>query len=103
MPSRFEIPMLMVDGRSPGDALARDQLSAGLPNAELSEPDDLGVFEVTVEANDLEQALQRVWNAVGPSGADDHVVLLEHPDLPEHRQPRTAGSTVSDASPEQPV
>ena len=37
-----------------------------------------------LEAQDKEQALQRVWDAVAASGTDDHIVFFEHPDLPEH-------------------
>jgi hypothetical protein len=65
------------------------RLSAALPDADVSEPDDVGVFEVAVEAEDLEQALQKVWDGVAESGADDHIVVLEHPDLPEHRRLRS--------------
>jgi hypothetical protein len=39
---------------------------------------------VTVDADDQETALDQVWNAVAASGTDDHIVFLEHPDLPEH-------------------
>jgi hypothetical protein len=44
----------------------------------------VGVFEVTLEAEDFEDALQRVWDAVAASGTDNHLLFLEHPDLPEH-------------------
>jgi hypothetical protein len=85
MATRHEIPMLMLHERSPRFQEApRDRLTAALPDARISEPDDLGVFEVAVEADDLEQALQQVWDAVAASGTDDHIVFLEHPDLPEH-------------------
>jgi hypothetical protein len=84
MTSQHEIPMLMLHEGSPRDREARNQLGAALPNAEISEPDEIGVFEVAVQADDLEQALQKVWNAVAESGTDDHIVFLEHPDLPEH-------------------
>jgi hypothetical protein len=55
-----------------------------LPDAKLSEPDELGVFEITVQAADLESALRRVWDAVAAAGVDDHIVFLEHAELPEH-------------------
>jgi hypothetical protein len=84
MASRQEIPMLLLHERSPRDLEARDQLSSALPDAQVSEPDEDGVFEVAVNADDLEQALQKVWDAVAASGTDDHIVFLEHPDLPEH-------------------
>jgi hypothetical protein len=89
MASRHEIPMLMLHERSPRDVEAREQLGAALPDAEITEPDDVGVFEVAVEADDIEQALQKVWDAVAASGTDDHIVFLEHPDLPEHWRLRT--------------
>lgn len=89
MASRHQIPMLMLHERSSRDLEARVQLRATLPDAEVSEPDDVGVFEIGVEADDLEQALQKVWDAVAASGTDDHVVFLEHPDLPEHWRSRS--------------
>ena len=65
------------------------QLAAVLPDAEIDEPDDVGVFEVRLAADDQEDALQRVWDALGASGTDDHIVFLEHPDLPEHWKSRS--------------
>jgi hypothetical protein len=47
------------------------------------------VFDVILDADDQEQALQRVWDAVAASGTDDHIVFFEHPDLPEHWRPRS--------------
>ena len=49
--------MLMLHGATPRDREARDQLREVLPDAELTEPDQLGVFEITVEAEDLKSAL----------------------------------------------
>jgi hypothetical protein len=45
---------------------------------------------VTVEAADLDAALLEVWNALAASGADEHILFIEHPNLPEHwrRVPR---------------
>ena len=56
----------------------------------MTEPDELGVFEIRLEAEDRERALNRVWDAVAAAGADDHMVFLEHPDLPEHWRARSA-------------
>jgi hypothetical protein len=84
MAERRRIGMLMLHHGTPRDRRAREELAAALPDGEVSEPDEIGVFEVTVEADDQEQALQRVWDAVAASGTDDHIVFLEHPDLPEH-------------------
>jgi hypothetical protein len=85
----YTIDMLLFHGDTPRDEEAHEQLKEVLPGAEVGEPDDLGVFEVTVEADDLEGALQRVWDAVAASGTDDHLLFLEHPDLPEHWRSRS--------------
>jgi hypothetical protein len=89
MKQRHEIAMLMLHSGTPRDREARAQLSAALPEAAIGEPDDVGVFEIVLEADDQEQALQRVWDAVAESGTDDHIVFLEHPDLPEHWRTRS--------------
>lgn len=81
--------MLLLHDDSPRDLEAREQLAAVLPGAEVTEPDDVGVFDVILEAEDQEQALQRVWDAVAASGTDDHIVFLEHPELPDHWRPRS--------------
>jgi hypothetical protein len=89
MPERQKVAMFMLHFGTPRDQEAREQLAEALPDAEISEPDDVGVFEITVEANDREDALLRVWDAVAASGTDDHIVFLEHPDLPEHWRERS--------------
>ncbi|MCW3049938.1 MAG: hypothetical protein JWO74_4222 [Solirubrobacterales bacterium] len=76
--------MLMLHFGTPRDQESRVQLAAALPDAEVGEPDEIGVFEVVPDAEDREEALQRVWDGVAASGTDDHIVFLEHPDLPEH-------------------
>ena len=77
--------MLMLHYGSPRDQEARAQLAAALPeDAEVGEPDDVGSFDITLDAEDLDDALERVWDAVAASGTDDHIVFLEHPNLPEH-------------------
>jgi hypothetical protein len=88
--TRHAVAMLMLHGGTPRDHEAREQLAAALPeDAEVSSPDDLGIFEISLEAPDGEQALHTVWNAVAASGTDDHVLFLEHPDLPEHWRTRS--------------
>ena len=82
--------MLMLHGRTPRDEEARAQLSAALPDASVSRPDEQGIFEIALEAEDRDAALARVWNAVAASGTDDHIVFLEHPDLPEHWRRRAS-------------
>ena len=89
MAQRHTVAMLLLHPGTPRDAQAREQLAAVLPGADVGAPDDLGVFEIAVDADDLEQALQRVWDAVAASGTDDHIVFLEHPNLPEHWRPRS--------------
>lgn len=86
--------MLLIHDVTPRDREAQDDLSATLPDADITEPDDVGVFEVALDADDREQALLRVWDAIAAAGVDDHIVFLEHPDLPEHwrhRSRRPAG------------
>ena len=78
------VEMYLLHGGSPRDLEAREELETALEDAEVTEPDDVGVFEIQLEADDKEEALQRVWDAVAASGTDDHIVFFEHPDLPEH-------------------
>jgi hypothetical protein len=91
MPERQAVAMFLLHFGTPRDQEARQQLADALPDAEIGEPDELGVFEVTLEAEDREDALTRVWDGVAASGTDDHIVFLEHPDLPEHWRPRAGG------------
>ena len=74
---------------TPRDEEARAQLAAVLPDAAVGGPDDVGVFDVALDAEGHEQALTRVWDAIAASGTDDHIVFLEHPDLPEHWRSRS--------------
>lgn len=87
----FEIGMLTLHGDSRRDEEARAQLADALPDdAEVGEADaDTGAFTVTVEGDDLDTALTTVWDAVAASGTDDHLLFLEHADLPEHWRSRS--------------
>ncbi len=78
------IGMLLLHPGTPRDREALIKLGEALPDAEVGEPDELGVFEISVAAEDQEGALRRVWDAVAASGTDDHVMFLEHPELPDH-------------------
>lgn len=89
MTERYKIGMLMMHHGTPRDRQAREELAAALPEARVGDADDLGVFEVALEADDREDALRRVWNAVAASGTDDHILFLEHPELPEHWRVRS--------------
>jgi hypothetical protein len=84
MAERYVISMLMLHYGTPRDQQAREGIAAVLPDSEVGPPDEVGVFEITLDAEGLEDALRRVWDAVAASGTDDHVVFLEHPALPEH-------------------
>ena len=79
--------MLMLH-RTARDDEARKELARVLDHAEVGEPDELGVFEIELEAEDQEAALRTVWNAVAATGVDDHILFLEHPNLPDHWRPR---------------
>jgi hypothetical protein len=89
MAEPYTVAMLLLHPGTPRDEQAREQLASALPDAELGAADELGVFEIALDADDLEQALERVWDAVAAAGADDHVVFLEHPELPEHWRHRS--------------
>jgi hypothetical protein len=77
---RHVVEMLLREPETPGYEEAREQLAAALPGAEVGDPNDVGVFEIAIEADDREDALKRIWDAVAASGTDDHIVLVEHLD-----------------------
>jgi hypothetical protein len=89
MAQRIPVEMLLLHLDSPRDDVAREQLAAALPDAEVGEADEAGAFQIEVEADDLDQALTRVWDAIAASGTDDHIAFLEHSDLPEHWRARS--------------
>lgn len=89
MGSRHTVNMLTLHPGTPRDAEARRQLALALSGAEITEPDEVGVFEIDIEAQDQEAALLRVWDAVAAAGVDDHIAFLEHSDVPEHWRHRT--------------
>jgi hypothetical protein len=66
---------------------ARRRLSEAL-GSQVPDPDDVGIIEVQIDAEDFEGALQRVWDAMATSGADDHLAFAEHPAVPEHWRAR---------------
>ena len=82
--------MLLIHGGTPKDLECRERLAEALPGeAVVDEPDELGVFEIELDADDQDEALMTVWNAVAASGTDDHILFLEHPELPEHWRPKS--------------
>src|SRR5690348_8833103 len=62
MAQRHTVEMLLLHDDSPRDLEARRQLAAALPGAEVTEPSDVGAFDVVLDADDQEHALQRVWD-----------------------------------------
>jgi hypothetical protein len=94
MAQRHTVSMLLLHEGSRRDLTAWEQLRAALPDAGITDPDDVGVFDIALGAEDQEQALARVWDAIAAAGVDDHIAFFEHPDLPEHwrhRSGRPAG------------
>jgi hypothetical protein len=90
MAERRTVGMLLIHGGTPKDRECRERLAEVLPgDAVVDEPDELGVFEIELDAGDQEDALMTVWNAVAASGTDDHILFLEHPELPEHWRPKS--------------
>lgn len=64
---------------------AIDRLRRALPGATFTSIDEAtGVFEILVEAPDLEGGVGQVFDAIARAGADDHVVIAEHLDIPAH-------------------
>jgi hypothetical protein len=68
---------------------ARQRLSDALGRP-VPDPDDVGIIEVQIEAENFDGALQKVWDAMAASGADDHLAFAEHPGIPEHWKSRDA-------------
>jgi hypothetical protein len=83
---------LQLQDRSPRARKAKDDLCAALGGASCTEPDEGGTFEVRFKANGQDDALQRVWDAVAATGADDHLVIMEHPDVARHWEHRPDGA-----------
>lgn len=62
---------------------ARKRLGEAL-GVPVPDPDEVGIVEVQVEADDFEAALALTWDAMAAAGADDHLAFAEHPDIPQH-------------------
>jgi hypothetical protein len=84
MPQQTISMLLLHYGQGGRDEQAREALARVLAGVEVTEPDDVGEFQVILDAADLESALTRVFDAVAASGTDDHIVFVEHPDIPGH-------------------
>jgi hypothetical protein len=90
MADRYSIGMVCLDRGAKCDE-ARRQFVAALDGATATDPDETGAFEVSIECGSQDDALNRVWDAVAASGADDHIAFLEHPSLPEHWRHKAHG------------
>jgi hypothetical protein len=91
--SEHTIALQQLD-RSPRAARAREALVGCLDGATATEPDSDGTFELRITCESQESALQHVWNAMAACGGDDHLVIMEHPNVEhhwEHRAERPAG------------
>jgi hypothetical protein len=97
MSERHAIGMVLLS-RGERAQRALEGLAGVLPGAEVTGPDPQdGTFEVRLDASGREDALTQVWNAVAAAGVDDHVAILEHPDLPEHWRRRSQPAGVAGA------
>jgi hypothetical protein len=77
--SEYRVGLVTMHGNTPRDQEARDQLADALPDAELTPiEDETGAFEVALEADSFDAAVQRVINGIASAGADDHLQLAEH-------------------------
>jgi hypothetical protein len=81
--SEFDIGFREEIGGPHGEEVRRRFLEA-LGNPPATDPDETGIFDVTVEAETIDDALLAAWNALAASGADDHILFIEHPNIPEH-------------------
>ena len=86
-----QVVTLVIDEPGELGEEAYKRLSEQLDDAEVGEPDpDTRVFDVTLDSDSRDEALNHVWNAVAAAGADDEILFLEHPDIPEHWRSRPA-------------
>jgi hypothetical protein len=92
MSGRERVGMLMLHGGTARDQRAREELAAALPaDAEVGEADELGVFEIALDAAGRQEALVRVRDAVAAAGDDDHLLVL----VPPRRGPRSGPMTLT--------
>jgi hypothetical protein len=81
--SEFKIGLRQEIGGPHGEA-ARKAFIEQLGNPPATDPDDAGTFEVTVEAATVDDALLTAFDALAASGSEDHIVFIEHPNVPGH-------------------
>ena len=86
-----QVVTLLVDQPGPLADAARERLIEQLPDAQVDPPDpETGVFDVKLEADSRDDALLRVLNALAAAGADDEILFVEHPDIPDYWRSRPA-------------
>jgi hypothetical protein len=86
-----QVVTLLVDQPGAAGDAARQRLVEQLADARVDEPDpDTGVFDVVLDSDSRDEALNHVWNALAAAGSDDEILFLEHPDIPEHWRSRPA-------------
>jgi hypothetical protein len=88
--SEHTIALQLLD-RTPRAKRAVEDLVRCLGAVKCSEPDGDGTFEVRVDCESQETALQHVWDAMAAAGADDHLVIMEHPHIERHWEHRADG------------
>jgi hypothetical protein len=82
--ARELVKMVMLPRGETKNARSLEHLAGALPeDAVGTNPDEDGVFEVELEAADIDAARHRVWNAVSVAGINEHVMLLDDDDLPD--------------------
>ena len=58
---------------------ALENLREAMRDAVITGPDDAGLIEVRLDAEDADAAIQRVIDGIAAAGADDHFEIAEHP------------------------
>lgn len=86
MTQRHRVAVLETHRGTPRDERARRDVAAVVEpeGGTVTEPDEFGIFEVELGTETWEQALLKVIDAVAAAGGDDHLLIAEHPDVPEH-------------------
>jgi hypothetical protein len=85
------VEMLLLQRGEVKDKRSMERLASLLGDAAtVGEPDERRIFEIAIDATDLDEARHRVWNAVAVSGTTDNIKLLELPDMPEEWRPMAA-------------
>jgi hypothetical protein len=88
--SEYVVSLVIDEPDSALGKAAYKRLVDVLSDARVTKSDpDTGVFDVTLDADTLDDALLRVWDGVAAAGADDEILFLEHPDVPEHWRQRS--------------